>query len=176
LLYTQPGILSDDIPGKRELGIFAGLAWGAAAERTVVYTDLGVSAGMRLGMERALFEGRPVEFRSLPTWRYTAALEEALPEELSAWFPFVSECLRDYARLLEDGSIDRAGRYLSRDVEKAAETLDRVVEPVAPGETCKVCQGTGGLVFSGVSDVVACHACRGEPTDPAIVAAAEVAQ
>jgi hypothetical protein len=65
ILYTQPGILDDTIPAERKLGIKAGLAWGRVAEATVVYTDRGISAGMRQGIERALAEGRPVEYRSL---------------------------------------------------------------------------------------------------------------
>jgi hypothetical protein len=65
LLYTQPGVLDDDDPNERALGIDAGLAWGAVAEATVVYTDRGVSSGMQLGIDRAAAEGRPVEFRSL---------------------------------------------------------------------------------------------------------------
>lgn len=69
LLYTQPGVLRDDVPGERTLGITAGLAWGRVADATVVYTDLGFSSGMVQGVTRATEEGRPVEFRSLPDWR-----------------------------------------------------------------------------------------------------------
>lgn len=68
LLYTQRGVLDDAKPAERALGIEAGLLWGTFAERTVVYTDLGISAGMRQGISRALSEGRPVEYRSLPDW------------------------------------------------------------------------------------------------------------
>jgi hypothetical protein len=63
LLYTQA--LDDGVPEERRLGIEAGLAWGAVAEATVVYTDRGVSRGMQIGIERALAEGRPVEFRCI---------------------------------------------------------------------------------------------------------------
>jgi hypothetical protein len=67
LLYTQPGVLKDEIEDERALGIDAGLAWGAVAEATVVYVDLGISSGMAYGMERADVDGRPVEFRTLAT-------------------------------------------------------------------------------------------------------------
>ena len=67
LLYTQEGILDDDIPSERTLGIEAGLAWGDAAEATVVYTDLGISRGMEQGIERAIKAGRHIEYRSLNT-------------------------------------------------------------------------------------------------------------
>jgi hypothetical protein len=66
LLYAQPGVLDDRIPEERQLGIAAGLAWLPMAEATVVYTDLGISAGMQEGIDRALEVGRPVERRSLP--------------------------------------------------------------------------------------------------------------
>jgi hypothetical protein len=65
LLYTQPGVLKDDVPEQRGLGIQAGLAWGDKADATVVYGDLGVSAGMKLGIARAEAAGRPVEYRYL---------------------------------------------------------------------------------------------------------------
>ena len=65
LLYTQPGILDDNIPEERTLGIDAGLLWGNEAELSVVYTDLGVSRGMEYGIKRANKVGRPVEFRQL---------------------------------------------------------------------------------------------------------------
>lgn len=68
LLYTQPGILDDLIPEERALGIEAGLLWGENAELTVLYADLGISSGMRLGVERAESSGRPVEFRYLEGW------------------------------------------------------------------------------------------------------------
>ena len=65
LLFTQPGILDDNVPEERELGIQAGLAWGAEAERTVVYTDRGISRGMKYGIQRAKDEKRPIEYREL---------------------------------------------------------------------------------------------------------------
>ena len=61
LLYTQPGVLDDQVPDERRLGIAAGLAWRVAAEATVVYRDLGVSPGIRA----ALTAGLPVEYRTL---------------------------------------------------------------------------------------------------------------
>lgn len=65
LLFTQPGILRDEVPAERAIGIAAGLAWGPVAEATVVYIDRGVSRGMAEGIARAEFEGRPVERRSI---------------------------------------------------------------------------------------------------------------
>jgi hypothetical protein len=68
LLYTQDGILNDDIPSERNLGIEAGLAWGKFADKTIVYTDLGITPGMEKGIQRAKEEGREIEFRQLESW------------------------------------------------------------------------------------------------------------
>lgn len=68
LLYTQEGILNDDIPAERNLGIEAGLAWGKQARKTVVYTDLGITPGMEKGLQRAIEEGREIEYRELESW------------------------------------------------------------------------------------------------------------
>lgn len=65
LLYTQPGILCDEKPDERQCGIDAGLAWRHVSEATVVYTDLGMSAGMEYGIAKAKEAEKPVEFRSL---------------------------------------------------------------------------------------------------------------
>lgn len=68
LLYTQAGVLDDTIPDQRKLGIEAGLCWGKMASKTVVYTDLGITDGMRQGIERAEKEGRIIEFRYIKGW------------------------------------------------------------------------------------------------------------
>jgi hypothetical protein len=64
-LYTQWGVLDDDKPIERELGITAGFAWGERADAVVVYTDLGISSGMERGIARAEANGCPVEYREL---------------------------------------------------------------------------------------------------------------
>lgn len=69
LLYTQPGILRDDVPSERQWGIDAGLAWGVTAEATIVYTDRGISKGMEYGINRAVEDGRLVEYRSIDAVR-----------------------------------------------------------------------------------------------------------
>jgi hypothetical protein len=67
LLYTQDGVLSDADKKERALGIAAGLEWGARADYTVIYMDLGVSSGMLEGIARAKKDGRPVIRR----WLYS---------------------------------------------------------------------------------------------------------
>lgn len=65
LLYTQPGILNDDIPEERSWGIDAGLAWKAVAHGSVVYTDYGISRGMHYGIDAAIAAGLTVELRRI---------------------------------------------------------------------------------------------------------------
>ena len=65
LLYTQPGVLRDEVARERELGIRAGLEWGQCADATVVYKDYGVTSGMELGIEEADKRGRPIEERTI---------------------------------------------------------------------------------------------------------------
>ena len=65
LLYTQPGVLDDTDIGERMIGIEAGLAWGEHANKTVVYVDLGISEGMRYGIQRANENNREIEYRSI---------------------------------------------------------------------------------------------------------------
>lgn len=67
-LYTQPGVLDDGKPDERKLGIDAGLLWGEAAEKTVLYVDLGISSGMVYGVKNALKAGRPIEVRTMFHW------------------------------------------------------------------------------------------------------------
>ena len=68
LLYTQEGILDDDIPEERNWGIEAGMTWGKHASKTVVYTNLGITEGMEIGIKRAKAEGREIEYRELDSW------------------------------------------------------------------------------------------------------------
>jgi hypothetical protein len=65
LLYTQAGILRDEVADERQWGIDAGLAWASKADATVVYTDNGVSRGMEYGIAHANEAARPIEYRSL---------------------------------------------------------------------------------------------------------------
>lgn len=68
LLYTQEGILKDEIPEERAWGLEVGFAWGIHAQKSIVYTDLGITPGMEFGIQRAEEEGRPVEYRQISGW------------------------------------------------------------------------------------------------------------
>lgn len=69
LLYTQPGILNDEIIEERRWGIHAGLAWLRVVDASVIYIDRGISAGMEHGIVVAQEAGVPVEYRMLPAAR-----------------------------------------------------------------------------------------------------------
>jgi hypothetical protein len=76
LLLTQPGILRDEVPEERALGIEAGLAWGLLRLRnpehgplTAIYTNCGLSSGVGAAEWRAKQQMRPHERRVVPGWR-----------------------------------------------------------------------------------------------------------
>ena len=70
LLYTQPGVLDDNDLIERRMGIEAGLFLGEhiIGAKTVVYLDLGISSGMRIGVNWAQEYDRPIEYRKLDGW------------------------------------------------------------------------------------------------------------
>ena len=66
LLYTQSGVLDDNLPDERKMGIMAGKELIEKLEATtVVYTDLGISKGMELGIGIAKKSKRKVVYRKL---------------------------------------------------------------------------------------------------------------
>lgn len=88
LLYTQEGVLDDDIPSEREHGIQAGFAWRQASEKTVVYNDLGISRGMQYGIDHALAAGHPIEYRSLPGFEVKQPLWKRLWKAFRGLLPW----------------------------------------------------------------------------------------
>lgn len=67
-LYTQEGVLNDEVPEERALGISAGFAFRPISAGTVFYIDLGISSGMAQALEHCLDIGQTFELRSLPGW------------------------------------------------------------------------------------------------------------
>lgn len=63
LLYPQ--VLHDSWNEERDIGIQAGLAWLEVCDASVVYTDRGISEGMREGILAAEQLGIGIEYRSL---------------------------------------------------------------------------------------------------------------
>lgn len=67
LLLTQRGVLADGVPAERLLGMEAGWMWIRRADAVVVYTDRGISDGMKRGIKHAEEREIAVEYRKLPT-------------------------------------------------------------------------------------------------------------
>jgi hypothetical protein len=65
LFYDQPGVLNDLDPNERNMGMLAGMQWGAQAHKVVVYLDRGLSAGMQAGIDYYRHRGIPIEERYL---------------------------------------------------------------------------------------------------------------
>ena len=74
-LYTQPGVLDDQVPAERELGINGGFAWNTRAECSIFFVDRGISSGMKQGIKNAIECGRPIEVRSLADFRTERSAE-----------------------------------------------------------------------------------------------------
>lgn len=108
-LYTQPGVLDDGKPEERALGIEAGFAFRYAAQKTVVYVDLGMSRGMQLGIEHAEKLGHEVERRSLPGWSGVGSM-------LAAGVPVV---MREGVPVATWGNEDRPALEIATDPGRA---------------------------------------------------------
>uniref|UniRef100_A0AAU8HZ04 DUF7768 domain-containing protein n=1 Tax=Rhizobium phage IG49 TaxID=3129228 RepID=A0AAU8HZ04_9CAUD len=67
LLYTQDGVLDDNIPSERKLGIDAGFEFyrQRRVDECWIYTENGISSGMIAGIECALESGIPLVFASI---------------------------------------------------------------------------------------------------------------
>jgi hypothetical protein len=78
LLYTQPHILNEHIPEEREIGINTGLEFTRATERTVMYTDLGITKGMEKAIASAEINGVEVEIRKLSNSDWELYLHDTL--------------------------------------------------------------------------------------------------
>lgn len=67
-LLTQDGVLRDDKPDERSLGIDAAFPWADVADFVVMGVDRGITSGMRYGNEKHEAAGRRVIEVSLPEW------------------------------------------------------------------------------------------------------------
>lgn len=65
LLYTQDGILKDEVPEERQWGIDAGLAWKEVATKHVFYIDYGYSSGMEYAKQYATKNNILIEERRI---------------------------------------------------------------------------------------------------------------
>lgn len=64
-LYTQVGVLDDQVPDERKLGIAAGFFWRQRGTLTAFYMDRGWSNGMFEGLKHCIQYGHAYEFRYL---------------------------------------------------------------------------------------------------------------
>lgn len=74
LLYTQ--VLDDTVVKERKQGIEAGFSWNQYAVKTVFYTDLGWSLGMKWGADNARDNNRHTEYRKLVHWKWIPVWSE----------------------------------------------------------------------------------------------------
>jgi hypothetical protein len=72
------GILDDDTPYERQLGIRCGIAWGDVADAIIVYSDLGVSSGMKQAILYYKDAGKIIEWRTLDS-RVVRPIRERQP-------------------------------------------------------------------------------------------------
>lgn len=66
VLWAFSGVLRECEDVDRAVGIDAGLAWLGSADYVVVYTDLGMTRGMRDGIDAAEARQLTVEYRAIP--------------------------------------------------------------------------------------------------------------
>ena len=78
LLYTQPGVLDDNLIDERDRGIAAGLELAKRADASAFYVDHGMTRGMILGLAAARAAGREIEQRSIGAEPDTAPLWKRL--------------------------------------------------------------------------------------------------
>lgn len=119
VIYAQSHILDDYVSSERALGIQAGFNWGDCGEKTVVYTDLGISGGMQLGIEHAREVGREVEFREL-------GFIPEITDELVALETEYIKSQQEYRLILQ--------KVINRDIELSLsgvkDTMNQPVEPI----------------------------------------------
>ena len=64
--HLLPEVLDDDDAYERALGVRCGIAWGMHADMVAVFSDLGVSEGMKDAIEHYKTIGKRIEWRKLP--------------------------------------------------------------------------------------------------------------
>ena len=130
LLYTQPGILNDDVPAQRELGIGAGHAWIEKADAVIVYDDFGVTPGMQKGIRRAVESDIQVTYRSLPGWQIGGKNRDPANAFLDALFLIGTDRSNEAEILLASLDIPELSR--------ARETLEAMKSTIEAMQTCRL--------------------------------------
>ena len=94
-LYPQDGVLNEEWPGDREIGLAAGFRWMECAEYVAVYDDLGVSPGMRAGVKRAGELEIPVVYRSIRKKEVKPVPGRGYIIKFNGGCPFYVACVAD---------------------------------------------------------------------------------
>lgn len=100
VIYAHSYIVDDFIAQERALGIYAGFLWGNFASKTVVYTDLGISSGMKEGIIHAHNMNRPIEYREL------GFIPEVSDEEVDAEIKYVENQLQ-FLEIIKENNISK---------------------------------------------------------------------
>ncbi len=148
-----PGVLDDDVPEERTLGMEAGFAWGAMAQKRVFYVDLGISSGMAQALRRY---DLPHEFRTLWSKDNMCSLEDIAehvgagwkppepgPEPEDRWHAYTSTCyppgIGMYRVMLEEGREEEwgfHGKYSEGDYLQVTHWRPLTPAPTATGFEC----------------------------------------
>lgn len=67
-LYTQRGVLRDEVPEERAMGIEAGFAVGRLLPVRLVFCDLGLTPGMRMALDSPVPDQDVREIWLGPDW------------------------------------------------------------------------------------------------------------
>jgi hypothetical protein len=81
LLYTQPGVLRDEVPGERAMGMNAGWEFYRVAGECAAFIDRGVSKGMYAGLQRAFELFVPVKYYLLSDEGLLVDTTEAIEQQ-----------------------------------------------------------------------------------------------
>lgn len=110
MLYAETYVLNEFSAEERALGMHAGFLWGSLAEKTVVYSDLGIGSGMQKGIDTALAAGRPVEVRSLGIIPEVSDEEVEMELELRLLKTTLLKEILGYSEHLADLSLTKVGQ------------------------------------------------------------------
>ena len=117
LLYTQEGILNDQIPDERKLGIDAGLAWTEVAEAHIFYIDYGYSQGMEQARKIAEKNTIPIEERTIYRLEEggseVSRLLTQLQLKLISMSCYANEFMDDKAKAITKMNIDELRKWIS---------------------------------------------------------------
>lgn len=127
-LYTLPGVLRDEVPEDRKLGMEAGWRWIALADATVVYTDLGMSKGMEAGIALAKEQNRVIEMRQLAPADLERVTVEPLHDKLTLAHGALAALITEVEDAMRD--VDPAASW--SEIKKRAAEMLRLSDPTRP--------------------------------------------